>query len=110
MAFGDLPPTIHLTVTAAVASTAAELAPALAEAVAAARAHGPVEVPSLELTPEMVTPELIEQLAGGLGLGSGDFSRMATVNSLLNASSPELREALLAGFLSLLQRPTSAAE
>lgn len=110
MAFGDLPPTIHLTVTAAVASTAAEFAPALAEAVAAARAHGPVEVPPLELTPEMVTPGLIEQLAGGLGLGSGDFSRMATVNSLLNASSPELREALLAGFLSLLQRPTSAAE
>jgi sphinganine-1-phosphate aldolase len=110
MAFGDLPPTIHLTVTAAVASTAADFAPALAEAAAAARAHGPVEVPPVELTPEMVTPELIEQLAGGLGLAGGDFSRMAAVNSLLNASSPRLREALLAGFLSLLQRPAPEAE
>jgi hypothetical protein len=30
---------------------------------------------------------------------------MAAVNSLLNAAAPELREALLAGFLSVLQRP-----
>jgi sphinganine-1-phosphate aldolase len=110
MAFGDLPPTIHLTVTAAVASTAADFAPALAEAVAAARAHGPVELPPVELMPGMITPALIEQLAGGLGLGSGDFSRMAAVNSLLNASPPELREALLTGFLSLLQRPAPEAE
>jgi glutamate/tyrosine decarboxylase-like PLP-dependent enzyme len=105
MAFGDLPPTIHLTVTAAVAATAAEFAPALAESVAAARAHGPIDLPPLELTPEMVTPDLVEQLAGGLGLGNADFSRMAAVNSLLNAASPRLREALLTGFLSVLQRP-----
>jgi sphinganine-1-phosphate aldolase len=121
LAFGDLPPTIHLTVTAAVSSTAAEFAPALAEAVAAARAHGPADLPPelLEaaglLTPEMITPELVEQLAGGLGLGGGpdsggDFSRMAAVNTLLDASPPALREALLTGFLSLLQRPAPASE
>jgi sphinganine-1-phosphate aldolase len=97
MAFGNLPPTIHLTVTAAVAPTAAEFASALAEAVAAARAAGPVEVPPIELTPEMITPELIDGLAG-------DFTKMATVNSLLNAAEPKLREALLTAFLSVLQR------
>jgi sphinganine-1-phosphate aldolase len=98
MSFGDLPPTIHLTVTAAVASTAGEFAPALAEAIAATRAHGPVELPPIELSPEMITPELI----GGL---AGDFSRMAAVNSLLNAAEPKMREALLAAVLSVLQRP-----
>jgi len=116
MALGDLSPTIHLTVTAAVGSTAAEFGSALAEAVAAARAHGPADVPAAllaaagALAPEMVTPELVEQLAGGLGLGGGDFSRMAAVNTLLDAAPPALREALLTGFLSLLQRPSPAAE
>jgi glutamate/tyrosine decarboxylase-like PLP-dependent enzyme len=103
MAFGDLPPTIHLTVTAAVAAVAAEFAPALAEAVAAARARGPMTIPPLDLTPEMVTPDLVAQLAERLGVGGG--GGMAAVNSLLNAAAPELREALLAGFLSVLQRP-----
>jgi sphinganine-1-phosphate aldolase len=109
MAFADLPPTIHLTVTAAVASTAAEFGPDLAASVEAARAHGPIEVPTLDPSTE-VTPELIEQLAAGLGLAGGDFTRMAPVNAVLNAATPELREALLSGFLSLLQRPDPAAE
>jgi hypothetical protein len=51
----------------------------------------------------MVTPELVAQLADGLGVGSGEG--MAAVNSLLDAASPRLREALLTGFLSVLQRP-----
>jgi sphinganine-1-phosphate aldolase len=106
MAFGDMPPTIHLTVTAAVHATAPEFAADLADAVAAAKARGPVEVPPLPpLTPEMITPELIASLAEGLGLAGGDFTQMATVNSILNAAPPALREALLAGFLSFLQRP-----
>jgi glutamate/tyrosine decarboxylase-like PLP-dependent enzyme len=111
LAYGDLPPTIHLTVTAAVASTAAEFAPALAAAVTVARTRGPVELPPelLEaagaLTPRMVTPELIEGLAASLGLGAGGTGPMAAVNTLLNAAPPALREALLTGFLSLLQRP-----
>ncbi|WP_229074006.1 aminotransferase class V-fold PLP-dependent enzyme [Actinoplanes sp. DH11] len=106
MAYGDLPPTIHLTVTASVRPTAPAFAADLAEAVAAAQARGPVEVPELPpLTPEMITPELIAGLAQGLGLGGGDFSRMAVVNTVLNAAPPALREALLTGFLSHLQRP-----
>ena len=115
MSFGDLPATIHLTVTAAVRVTAAEFAPDLAAAVQAARAHGPVELPPAllatagSLTPEMITPELVGGLAEGLGLGGG-FTRMATVNALLDVVPPALREALLTGFLSLLQRPDAAAE
>jgi sphinganine-1-phosphate aldolase len=106
MAHAGHPPTIHLTVTAAVHATAADFAPGLAEAVAAAGARGPIELPPLPpLTPEMVTPELIASLAEGLGLGAGDFTQMATVNTILNAAPAPLREALLTGFLSLLQRP-----
>jgi sphinganine-1-phosphate aldolase len=111
MAFDQMPATIHLTVTASVAATAAEFAADLAAAVSAAQASGPADIPAplLEaaaaLTPEMVTPELISGLADGLGLGAGDFTRMAAVNSLLNVAPPALREALLTGFLSLLQRP-----
>ncbi|MBL7257117.1 pyridoxal phosphate-dependent decarboxylase family protein [Paractinoplanes lichenicola] len=113
MAYGEMPATIHLTVTAAVAGTATDFAPDLAEAVAAARSKGPADLPAplLEaaaaLTPELVTPELIAGLAEGLGLGGGDFTRMAAVNSLLNVAPPALREALLTGFLSLLQRPAA---
>ncbi|GGN57082.1 aspartate aminotransferase family protein [Actinoplanes lobatus] len=106
MAYADLPPTIHLTVTAAVRATAADFAPDLTAAVAAAKARGPVDLPPLPpLTPEMITPELIASLAEGLGLAGGDFTQMATVNSILNAAPPALREALLTGFLSLLQHP-----
>jgi sphinganine-1-phosphate aldolase len=111
LAYAELPATIHLTVTAAVAGTAADFGPDLAAAVAATRARGPVELPPalLEaagaLTPRMVTPELIEGLAAGLGLGEDIGKSMAAVNSLLNVAPPALREALLAGFLSQLQRP-----
>ena len=116
MSYAEFPATIHLTVTAAVSATAAEFASDLADAVAATRARGPVELPepllraAADLTPEMVTPELVAGLAEGLGLGSGDFTRMAAVNSLLDVTPPALREALLTGFLSLLQRPAPAGE
>jgi sphinganine-1-phosphate aldolase len=110
MAYADFPPTIHLTVTAAVRATAADFQADLAAAVAAAGARGPIEVPELPpLTPETVTPDLIAALAEGLGLGGGDFSRMAVVNTVLNEAPPALREALLTGFLSLLQRPPAVA-
>ncbi|WP_433300548.1 pyridoxal phosphate-dependent decarboxylase family protein [Actinoplanes sp. CA-030573] len=115
MAFEGMPASIHLTVTAAVGATADEFAGDLAEAVATARAHGPVRLPEElvaaagALTPEMVTPELVAGLAEGLGLGGGDFTKMAMVNSLLNIAPAGLREALLTGFLSLLQRPVGVA-
>ncbi|GAA2620004.1 pyridoxal phosphate-dependent decarboxylase family protein [Paractinoplanes durhamensis] len=111
MSFGDLPATIHLTVTAAIAPTAKEFAADLAAAVAATRERGPAPVLDLTgLTPEMITPDLVAGLAEGLGLGGGDFSRMAAVNSLLDTVPPAVREALLTSFLSLLQRPAKTTE
>ncbi|GIM95595.1 pyridoxal phosphate-dependent decarboxylase family protein [Paractinoplanes toevensis] len=116
MSFGDLPATIHLTVTAAVAPTAKEFAADLAAAVTTTRDRGPAQLPgpmleaAASLTPEMITPQLVAGLADGLGLGGGDFTRMAAVNSLLDAVPPALREALLTGFLSLLQRPGRSTE
>ena len=111
LAYGSLPATMHLTVTAAVAATATDFGPDLAVAVAAVRARGPVVLPpellgaAIALTPDQVTPDLIEGLAAGLGLAGGGTGPMAAVNSLLNVAPPALREALLTGFLSLLQRP-----
>ena len=105
LSYGDLPPTIHLTVTAAVGPTAGQFGPDLADAVAAARGRGPVELPSLPaLTPDQVAPALVAGLADSLGLAGRDFGRMAGVNTVLNACPPALREALLTGFLSLLQQ------
>ena len=46
----------------------------------------------------MVTPELIEGLAAGLGLADRRAAGpMAAVNTLLDAAPPALREALLTG-------------
>jgi sphinganine-1-phosphate aldolase len=124
MSFGDVPASIHLTVTASVAPKVDEFGADLVEAVAAARAAGPVRLPDEllavvgALEPEQLTPELVAGLAAGLGLGgaagAGDAAggpgplpaRMAMVNSLLNVAPPALRERLLTEFLSLLQHPT----
>jgi sphinganine-1-phosphate aldolase len=90
-----------------VAATVDQFPPDLAAAVAAAR---PVEVPpellgaARALTPDQVTPDLVASLAAGLGFESAG-GPMAAVNTLLDAAAPHLREALLTGFLSLLQRP-----
>ncbi|MEU5788007.1 aminotransferase class V-fold PLP-dependent enzyme [Micromonospora purpureochromogenes] len=112
--YADLPPSVHLTVTASVAPRVAEFGPDLAAAVAAARAAGPVRLPAellalaTALTPQALTPELVAGLAAGLGLdgGRGVPERMAVVNTLLDAAPPALRERLLVEFVSLLQRPT----
>lgn len=97
-AFGDLPASIHLTVTAAVAPQVAAFATDLAAAVDAARAAGPVVLPPVDPTAPL--PELL----AALGLSGGLPERMATVNTLLNAVPPALRERLLIDFLSHLQR------
>jgi sphinganine-1-phosphate aldolase len=101
---GDLPPSVHLTVTAAVAPQVAEFAADLAESVSAARKLGPVDLPAgiFELLGS------VEDLAGALGLGAGGAlpDRMATINTLLDTAPPEVRERLLVSFLSLLQRPS----
>ncbi|WBB55171.1 aminotransferase class V-fold PLP-dependent enzyme [Verrucosispora sp. WMMD573] len=111
--YADLPASVHLTVTAAVAPRVAEFGPALADAVAAARAAGPVELPpdllamAGSLTPAALTPELVAGLAEGLGLGgaAGAPDRMAVVNTLLDAAPAAVRERLLVEFVGLLQRP-----
>jgi sphinganine-1-phosphate aldolase len=103
---GDIPPSVHLTVTAAVAPRVAQFEADLAAAVAAAREHGPVELPPGIL--DLLGAVPVEELAASLGLGAGGAlpERMATVNSLLNAAPPAVREKLLVAFLSLLQRPS----
>ncbi|MEV4132554.1 aminotransferase class V-fold PLP-dependent enzyme [Dactylosporangium sp. NPDC049742] len=103
---GDIAPSVHLTVTAAVAPRVSEFAADLAASVDAARALGPVALP----------PDIfslvgdVSSLASALGVGSGSSvlpDRMAVINTLLNAAPPAVREQLLVAFLSLLQRPTS---
>ncbi|MEV0397771.1 pyridoxal phosphate-dependent decarboxylase family protein [Polymorphospora rubra] len=124
MAYGDLPASIHLTVTAAVAPRVAEFGPALQAAAATAREHGPVRLPDEvlallgSLAPEQLSPELVEGLAGGLGLAIGGAEpgagtgaaplpdRSALVNTVLNVAPPRMRERLLIEFVGLLQRPT----
>ncbi|MEU7868049.1 aminotransferase class V-fold PLP-dependent enzyme [Dactylosporangium sp. NPDC049140] len=103
---GDIPASVHLTVTAAVAPRVGEFEADLTAAVAAARAHGPVELPDGVL--ELLGTAPVEQLAAAFGLGAGGGlpERMAAVNSLLNAAAPPVREKLLVAFLSLLQRPS----
>lgn len=110
MRYGDIPASIHLTVTAAVAPEVASFGPDLAAAVAAA---GPVELPPglldtvASLSPSSLDESVVAGLAGALGLGGGTLpSSTAAVNTLLNAATPAVRERLLASFLSLLQRPS----
>lgn len=115
LSYAGLPASVHLTVTAAVASRVSEFGPALAEAAKAARAAGPVVLPEEllvlagTLTPDALTPELVGGLAAGLGLGGAAGAvpeRMAVVNTLLDAAPPALRERLLVEFVGLLQRPS----
>ncbi|GIJ36917.1 pyridoxal phosphate-dependent decarboxylase family protein [Micromonospora andamanensis] len=113
LSYAGLPPSVHLTVTAAVAPRAAEFGSDLADAVTTARAAGPVGLPpelralAGTLAPEALTGDLVAGLAAGLGLGPGGGlpDRMAPVNTLLDAAPPALRERLLVEFVSLLQRP-----
>lgn len=125
LAYGDLPASVHLTVTPAVAESVAEFGVDLAGAVAGARAAGPVALPphlaalATALTPDTLTPATVAALAASLGLVGPDSAapgadgggrggppeRMAPVNALLNAAPPALRERLLAEFVGLLQRP-----
>ncbi len=118
MAFGDLPPTLHLTLSAATAPSVPEFVTALREAVAAARAAGPVSVdPGLggmlaDLDPAGLDDAAFARLLAAAGLAGDDGgialpARMAPVNALLDACPPRLREALLVGVLDRLSRPTT---
>jgi glutamate/tyrosine decarboxylase-like PLP-dependent enzyme len=114
---GGLPRSVHLTVTASVASQLASFDADLAAAVAAARSHGPavVDPALLELaaviTPEQLTLDTVAALAGELGFGGTTGAatplppRRAVLNTLVEAAAPPVREALFNAFLRLLQRP-----
>ncbi len=117
LSFRDLPPTLHLTFSAATAPSVAELVEALSDAVSAARAAGPVRVdPGLAALMGGIDPATLDDagfsgLLAAAGLAGADGSlalptRMAAVNTLLDACPPALREALLLGVLDRLSRPT----
>ena len=119
MSFGDVPPTLHLTLSAATAPSVPELVVALRESVDAARAAGPVAArprPSPgcvgAIDPATLDEAGLRRAArrrrtrGGATARSRCPRRMAPVNALLDACPPPLREALLLGVLDRLSRPT----
>jgi glutamate/tyrosine decarboxylase-like PLP-dependent enzyme len=118
LSFRDVPPTLHLTLSAATAPSVPELLVALRESVDAARAAGPVAVdPGLAGMLATLDPTTLDEagfagLLAAAGLAGGDGSlelprRMAPVNALLDACPTALREALLLGVLDRLSRPTA---
>ncbi|MEU7532348.1 aspartate aminotransferase family protein [Saccharothrix sp. NPDC042600] len=104
------PANLHLTVTAANAGAEDGFLADLRASVAAARAAGPVDVPAevvafIEaLDPDALTPREFAGLLAAAGLEGGAAlpERMATVNTLLAAARPALRERLLVEFLGVL--------
>jgi glutamate/tyrosine decarboxylase-like PLP-dependent enzyme len=114
MRFGDLPATLHLTVSAATTAGVDDFLAALRASVDAAVAAGPVQVdPALAeaaaaLDPAGLDEETFDGLLALAGLGGdGEFAaprRMAAVNALLDVAPPALREALLVAFLDRLTR------
>ena len=117
MSFVDVPPTLHLTLSAATAPSVPELVVALRESVDAARAAGPVAIdPGLAglvggIDPATLDDQGFAGLLAAAGLAGSDGAlalprRMAPVNALLDACPPALREALLLGVLDRLSRPT----
>ena len=118
MAYRDLPPTLHLTLSAATAPSAGAFVEDLRDAVAAAREAGPVTVdPGLGqllggLDPSALDDATFGQLLAAAGLaGEGGGielpQRMAPVNALLDACPAPLREALLLGVLERMSTPTA---
>src|SRR5688500_10473363 len=95
MSFRDVPPTLHLTLSAATAPAVPELVEALSDAVAAARVAGPVTIdPGLAalvagIDPDALDDEGFGRLLGAAGLAGADGAlalpeRMAPVNALLD--------------------------
>jgi len=117
MAYRGMPATVHLTLSAATATSVPEFLSALAESVAAARVSGPIAVdPGLAaaaaaLDPATLSDSDFDGLLALAGLAGGDGAlalpeRMAPVNALLDVAPAALREALLLAFLDRLSRPS----
>lgn len=118
MGYRGMPPTLHLTLSAATAASVPDFVTDLRAAVSAAQAAGPVRVaPELAAAASSLDPATLDEAAfDGLlalaGLADADGSlalpqRMAPVNALLDVAPPPLREALLLAFLDRLSRPTT---
>jgi sphinganine-1-phosphate aldolase len=116
LSFGDQPPSLHLTVSAATAPRLDDLIQALTTATQAAQKSGPVQVsPDLSAAATALDPSTLDDAAfdGLLSIaGLADTAatgalptRMAPVNALLDVAPPALREALLIAFLDRLMRP-----
>lgn len=110
---GSSPANIHLTVTAASLPRVEPLLADIATAVANAKAHGPGTPPpellafAEQLDPSTMSPEELGALLGQTGFdpaGASD-ARLAMVNHLLDALSPQAREDLLKEFIGYLYRP-----
>ena len=117
MSFRGMPPTLHLTLSAATAPSVPEFLQALGESVEAARAAGPATVsPGLAqaaaaLDPKALSDNDFNGLLAMAGLASPDGSlalpeRMAPINALLDVAPPALREGMLLAFLDRLSRPS----
>lgn len=115
MSFGDLAPSLHLTMCAATADSVPALLTALGEAVAEAVETGPIQVDDdLRAAATAIDPATLDDTSfdgllalAGLGGEGGEVSapeRMAPVNALLDIAPPALREALLIAFLDRLSR------
>ncbi len=120
MGYRGMPPTLHLTLSAATAASVPDFVTDLREAVSAAQAAGPVQVaPELAAAAGSLDPATLDDAAfdgllavAGLAGAGGSLAlpqRMAPVNALLDAAPPPLREALLLAFLDRLSRPSPPA-
>jgi sphinganine-1-phosphate aldolase len=111
---GDLPATLHMTVTAATAGRVEALLADLAAAAKAARdLPAPVPDPDLvaaaeTLDPAALTVAEVDGLLELAGVGGGRLpERMAPVHALVAALPRPVAERLLSGVLDLVYRPTS---
>jgi glutamate/tyrosine decarboxylase-like PLP-dependent enzyme len=112
--FGDIPASLHLTITAANHGHERELTDALADAVRSATSSPPPDWPpdvvQSMLGADLGSPAGLGAAAGALGLIGDDGSlalprRMAPVNALLDELPGPAREQVLRGVLSILTRP-----
>lgn len=112
-AFRGMPPTLHMTITAANEGDEDELVAALADSVAAARMRGNPQLPQAAreaiMTADLSTPAGLAAVAAPLGLIGADGAlalpeRMAPLNALLDALDAPQREVVFRGVLSMLNR------
>ena len=116
LAYGELPATLHLSISAATAPSVPALVADLRAATDAAALSGPV-APTEELVaaassvdPAHLDDDTVAGLLAVAGMTGSDGSlvlpeRMAPLNALLDALPAELREALLLAVLDRLTRP-----